>query len=180
MIIEGILVEVKKKAIKNIHIHIKAPAGNVLVTAPKQINDATIARVVEDKADWIRKQQEQMKGRMDSRPVVDINWEEQRKQLKMRIAKLLPRWERITGLYCQTWQIRKMKTRWGSCNIKTKKIWFNLHLAQTTNRCLEYIILHELLHIKIANHGKEFKENMDKYMPNWREVRKELNQYIIF
>ena len=180
MLVEGILVEVKKKAIKNIHIHIKAPLGNVLVTAPKRTSDATIARIIQDKATWIRKQQEQMKVRMDSRPVVDIDEAEQRKLLKMRITELLPKWEALTGLHCQTWQLRKMKTRWGSCNIKTKKIWFNLHLAQTTNRCLEYIILHELLHIRIANHGSEFKENMDRYMPNWREVRKELNQYILF
>ena len=180
MVIAGIEVEIQKKSIKNINIHVKAPEGKVIVTAPKNTSDKIIFEIVAEREKWIKKQQTQIALRRQQYLVEDINLEEQRKKLRDKISELLPKWEAITGLYSSTWQIRKMKTRWGSCNIKTKKIWFNLHLAQTTNNCLEYIILHELLHLRVPNHGKDFKEQMDKYMPRWREVRKELNQYLLF
>ena len=182
MIIAGTEVEVQKKSIKNIHIHVKAPAGNVIITAPRRTSDAAITRIVEEKIDWIQKQQRLMADRMKlqaNQEVDNTDWEVAERQLRADIAKLLPKWESITELKCSTWQIRKMKTRWGSCNVKTRKIWFNLYLARTNTRCLEYIILHELLHIKIANHGAKFKANMDYYMPSWREVRKELGQYVL-
>ena len=183
MIVANIPIEVQRKSIKNIHIHVKAPMGKVIVTAPKRTSDATIVSIVQERIDWIQKQQRQMAKRMElqANQVADsdIDWKEADRQLRQSIAELLPKWESITGLKCSTWQIRKMKTRWGSCNVKTRKIWFNLHLAKTNTRCLEYIILHELLHIKIANHGAKFKEHMDYYMPSWRGIQKELKQYIL-
>lgn len=94
-----------------------------------------------------------------------------RKILKAEIARILPKWEDRTGLYAQSWQIRNMKTRWGSCNVKTKKIWLNLQLAKKDTACLEYVILHELLHLQVPNHGKTFIALMDKYMPEWRNVK---------
>ena len=182
MTIAGIPIEIQKKSIKNIHIHVKAPKGNVIVTAPRQTNDATIIKIVEERIEWIKRQQVQMAKRMKLRVNQEVDktdWVAADKSLRANISKLLPKWESITKLKCSTWQIRKMKTRWGSCNVKTKKIWFNLHLANTTIGCLEYIILHELLHIRVPNHGAQFKAQMDHYMPNWREIQKELKQYIL-
>ena len=182
MIIAGIEVEVQKKSIKNIHIHVKAPAGNVIVTAPRRTSDKTIIKVIEERIAWINKQRIQMAKRRElqvNQEMDSTDWKTADRRLRADIAELLSKWERITGLKCSTWQIRKMKTRWGSCNVKTKKIWFNLYLAKTNTRCLEYIILHELLHVKIADHGAEFKEHMDYYMPSWREIRKEMKEYIL-
>lgn len=68
-----------------------------------------------------------------------------------------------------------MTTRWGTCNTNTRKIWLNLQLAKKPIECLEYVILHELVHLKVRNHGQEFIEILDKYMPTWRDIRKELN-----
>ncbi len=95
--------------------------------------------------------------------------------LKEQIGILLPKWEAVTGLYCDSWQTKNMKTRWGTCNTGTKKIWLNLQLAKKPPECLEYVILHELAHLKIPNHGKEFEALLDRYMPDWRERRKILN-----
>lgn len=95
--------------------------------------------------------------------------------LKEQIGILLPKWEVVTGLYCDSWQTKNMKTRWGTCNTGTKKIWLNLQLAKKPPECLEYVILHELAHLKIPNHGKEFEALLDRYMPDWRERRKILN-----
>ena len=95
--------------------------------------------------------------------------------LKKKISEILPIWEKITGLYCSGWQTKNMKTRWGTCNTQTRKIWLNLQLAQKPPECLEYVILHELSHLKVKNHGPRFIAVLDKYMPSWRERKKLLN-----
>lgn len=95
--------------------------------------------------------------------------------LKLEILKLLPKWEKMTGLFCNNWQTKNMSTRWGTCNVITKKIWLNLQLAKKPIQCLEYVILHELAHLKEKNHGKEFIAILDEFMPYWREVKKQLN-----
>lgn len=101
--------------------------------------------------------------------------EEYRKILKAEIEKRLPKWEASTGLYCDSWQTKYMVTKWGACSIDKKKLWFNLQLAQKPYVCLDYIILHELSHFISRKHDAAFIAHMDKYMPNWREIRKELN-----
>ena len=96
--------------------------------------------------------------------------------LKQEIERLLPKWERITELHCEGWQTKYMVTRWGTCNTEKKKLWFNLQLAQKPIECLEFVILHELIHLRTRKHDATFVAYMDLYMPNWREVRDELNQ----
>ena len=102
--------------------------------------------------------------------------EEYRKILKEEIEKRLPKWEEITGLKCDSWQTKYMVTKWGACSTDKKKLWFNLQLAQKPVACLDYIILHELTHLITRKHDSVFIAHMDRYMPNWREVRKELNE----
>lgn len=99
--------------------------------------------------------------------------------LKEKIELYLPKWEKKTGIYCNSWQTKYMTTRWGTCNTDTKKIWFNLQLAKKPVECLEYIILHELAHLKIRNHGKDFTAILDQYMPYWRDIKKQLNSTIL-
>ena len=98
-----------------------------------------------------------------------------RERLKEQVLKFMPKWENITGLHPTSWQTKYMTTRWGTCNTKTGKIWLNLQLAKKPLECLEYVILHELIHLQVKNHGAEFVALMDKFMPYWREVRKKLN-----
>ena len=98
-----------------------------------------------------------------------------RQQLKTTIEKYLPKWETITGLHCSSWQTKYMTTRWGTCNTETGKIWINLQLAKKPFVCLEYVILHELAHLTVKDHGPKFIAFMDQYMPFWREIRKQLN-----
>ena len=101
--------------------------------------------------------------------------EEYRKILKEEIEKRLPKWEAQTGLKCDSWQTKYMVTKWGACSTDKKKLWFNLQLAQKPYACLDYIILHELTHLITRKHDATFIAHMDRYMPNWREIRKELN-----
>ena len=98
-----------------------------------------------------------------------------RSLLKAEVEKYLPKWEKITGLYCSSWQSKYMTTKWGTCNTNTRKIWLNLQLAKKPIDCLEYVILHELAHLKVKNHGSDFVAILDQYMPYWRELKKKLN-----
>ena len=102
-----------------------------------------------------------------------------RSKLKEKIEIYLPKWENITGLRCESWQTKYMTTRWGTCNTNTGKIWLNLQLAKKPIECLEYVILHELAHLKVRNHGTEFVAILDQYMPYWRSIKKTLNDSLL-
>lgn len=94
------------------------------------------------------------------------------------IERLMRECERITGLKSHEWHIKYMKTRWGTCNPEAKRIWFSLQLIQHPKECLKYVILHELAHLRVRGHGADFRALMDIYMPQWREVKAELNKSI--
>lgn len=98
-----------------------------------------------------------------------------RKELKSIIPDIIEKWEEIMGLRVNEWGVKQMKTRWGTCNPNAKRIWINLELIKMPIHCLEYIIVHEMAHLIERGHGDKFKAIMDKYYPNWRNVRKELN-----
>ncbi|MBJ6923154.1 M48 metallopeptidase family protein, partial [Vibrio cholerae] len=80
------------------------------------------------------------------------------------------------GVKAADWGIKKMKTKWGSCNTQAKRIWLNLELAKKPPECLEYILVHELVHLLERNHNERFKGYMDKLLPDWRERRDLLNR----
>lgn len=98
-----------------------------------------------------------------------------RNALKERIAVRLPVIEARTNLHCSGWQTKDMVTRWGTCNTGTKKIWLSLWLVKKPPVCLDYVILHELVHTKIRNHGADFAAMMSRFMPDWKEIRVLLN-----
>ncbi len=72
--------------------------------------------------------------------------------------------------------IRKMKTKWGTCNQKAKRIWLNTELAKKSIESMEYILTHEMVHLLERNHNKNFIASMDKFTPNWKYMRDELNR----
>ena len=95
---------------------------------------------------------------------------------RSRISELLPSWQAEIGVTAASWGVRKMKTKWGSCNTEAKRIWLNLELAKKPPECLEYILVHELVHLLERRHNERFKGYMDKYLPDWRERRSLLNK----
>ncbi|MBR2907450.1 MAG: M48 family metallopeptidase [Clostridia bacterium] len=99
-----------------------------------------------------------------------------RSSLEEQLSEIIPKWEGITGLSCASHDVRPMKTRWGSCNVTTRHIRLNLYLARYPSICTEYVVLHELCHLRVPNHGAEFKALLDRYMPDWRSVRALLNK----
>lgn len=98
--------------------------------------------------------------------------------LKSTIPDILKKWQDATGMRCSEWQTKQMRTKWGSCNTETKKIWLSVRLAQKSPWCIELVVLHELAHTVVPNHGPEFKAILNKYMPDWKERNKILNSNI--
>jgi predicted metal-dependent hydrolase len=99
-----------------------------------------------------------------------------RQQLKeVILPPLIEKWQAATGLHAASWQVKRMKTRWGSCNVRAKRIWLNLELAKKPVHCIEYVIVHELVHLLLPHHNDEFYAYMTKFLPKWQLYRKELN-----
>lgn len=98
-----------------------------------------------------------------------------RRQLKSRIPDLLARWEPVLGVKVADCRVKRMKTRWGSCNIEARRIWLNLELAKKSPICVEYILVHEIIHFLERHHNERFREMLDAAMPSWRIARDELN-----
>jgi len=109
----------------------------------------------------------------DARLAVLQRW--LREQLRQRIPALLTQWEPVIERNVAKWSIRRMKTKWGSCNRETGHIWLNLELAKKNPTCLEYIVVHEMTHLLERNHGRRFTKLMDKFLPEWRAMRDHLN-----
>lgn len=98
-----------------------------------------------------------------------------RSQLKAQIPHLIAKWEPVVGRTVARWAVRRMKTKWGSCNPDSGRISVNLELAKRHPACLEYIVVHELAHLVERRHGERFTALLDGLLPNWRVLRDQLN-----
>ncbi len=102
-----------------------------------------------------------------------------RAELKDKFPPLVKKWEENIGVKANAVTVKNMLTRWGTCNPKSKRVLVNLQLAKKPIKCLEYIVIHELVHLREKNHTNRFIEYMDTYMPAWRVVKDELNSFIM-
>lgn len=221
--INGLAVEVVRKAIKNLHLGVYPPHGRVRVAAPLTVSDDAVRLAVIGKLGWIKRQRAKFEAQprqsqremvsgeshyflgqryrlritehagagkvvlrnkaiidLHVRPDASAEQREQvlqqwyREQLKSLIPPLLEKWQPIIGVQAAAWGIKKMKTKWGSCNIDARRIWLNLELAKKPVQCLEYIVVHELVHLLERHHNDQFMSLMDKHMPVWRVCKDEL------
>src|SRR6266487_2273185 len=223
--VNGLVVDVVRKNIKNLHLAVYPPAGRVRVAAPLRVNDETVRLFTISKLAWIKRQQAKFQDqerqsarefisgeshyyqghryllnvvyREDS-PTVNIrnnkildifvrlgsdtlereriltNW--YRRRLKEEIAPLITKWEAIIGVQVAGWSVKQMKTKWGTCNIEAQRIWLNLELIKKPVHCLEYIIVHEMIHLLECHHNDRFIAYMNRFMPLWQFYREELNR----
>ena len=223
--VSGLPVEIRRKAIRNLHVGVYPPDGKVRVAAPAHLDDEAVRLAIVSRLGWIRRQQqafarqvresarEMVTGeshyfggrryRLDVversgnprvrvvnnstlelqvRPGADRAARQQtldrwyRRQLKARIPELLAAWEPVVGVVVSDCRIKRMKTRWGSCNIEARRVWLNLELAKKSSRCLEYILVHEMVHLLERHHNERFRTLMDQCMPDWRLRKDELNE----
>ena len=223
--VNGLVVDVVRKDIKNLHLAVYPPNGRVRVAAPLRVDDEAVRLAVISRLAWIKRQQTKFedqerqsarehvsgeshyyqgnryllnvvyhdappkvairnKTRLDlfvrtgsdtaQRERVLLAW--YRKDLKHMIPPLIVKWEAIIGVKIADWGVRHMKTKWGSCNIEARRIWLNLELIKKPVHCLEFIIVHEMVHLLERHHNDRFIAHMDQFMPQWRFLRDELNK----
>jgi predicted metal-dependent hydrolase len=110
---------------------------------------------------------------LETRQRVLADW--YRAQLKELLIPLMDRWQKRLGVEATACGIKKMKTKWGTCNVDARRVWINLELAKKSPDCLEYVVAHELVHLLARHHDDRFMAIMDEHLPRWRGVRKELN-----
>ncbi len=98
-----------------------------------------------------------------------------RAELKAQIPPLLAKWQPVIGVEAAAWGVKAMRTRWGSCNAAARRIWLNLELAKKPPHLLEYVLVHELVHLLERGHGARFHAHMDRFLPGWRQMRAALD-----
>lgn len=109
----------------------------------------------------------------EQREAILSSWH--RQQLKALIPPLLEKWQPVLGVEVAGWGIKKMKTKWGTCNAAAKRIWLNLELAKKPEPCIEYIVVHELVHLLERHHDDRFTALLDTHLPDWRQRRELLD-----
>lgn len=225
IIVNGFVVDVVRKNIKNLHLGVYPPNGRVRVAAPLRINDEAVRLLIISKLAWIKRQQAKFEAQerqsareyvsgeshyyqgrryllnvieqkgspavilrnnktMDLfvRPDSDASQRERvliawyRQRLKEEIALLIAKWEPIIGVEVAEWRVKQMKTKWGTCNMRAHRIWLNLELVKKPLHCLEYIIVHEMVHLLERHHNDRFLAYMNRFMPLWQYYREELNR----
>ena len=122
---------------------------------------------------WIEMRVRSATGR-DAREAVLYGW--YRARLRERIPALAAKWEPKIGVQVADWRIRRMKTRWGTCNGPARRIWLNSELAKKPLSCIEYVVVHEMAHLVEPAHNDRFREILDRVMPRWRLRAEELNR----
>ena len=230
IIVEDIVVHVKRKNIRHMYLSLQPPDGRVRISTPKDIDDETVRSFVVSKLPWIKRHLERFKKKKPLSPQKYVSGEghyfkgkryvlnviyqsppspnqvkirsekyldlcvrkgsrrEQRKRvltewyrvrLKEMIPDLIEKWEKKIGVKVHDWGVKRMKTKWGSCNITAKRVWVNLELAKRPALCLEYILVHELVHFLEPHHNQKFSSYMDQFLPAWKSLNEELNKYPI-
>jgi hypothetical protein len=101
-----------------------------------------------------------------------------RVKLKNFLDEVVSKWSNSLSISDFTWQIKMMKTQWGSCTKKSRILLFNLELARVPKECIEYVVVHELTHLTVPSHNRVFETLMTERLPRWREIRKQLGDFI--
>ena len=102
-----------------------------------------------------------------------------RSEFKSILPPLIAKWECILGVKVNKWEVKQMRTLWGSCNHNMRNVIFNLELIKKPVQCIEYIVVHELLHIKVRLHNEEYTTLLTQYFPNWKQLKEELNEFVV-
>lgn len=181
--IEDVTIIVTKKRMKNMYLRIKKEDGTVLISAPYEMSDTRIRAFAKERIDWIRKYQQKYvsayEHRRDNQALSRGEIEHQKRLLKKEVERLVKKWEPIMQVNVSGITIRQMKTRWGSCNVKTHHININLALLKKPTECLEYVVVHEMTHILEPSHNQVFWGYMTQFYPDWKRVRKYLNDEVV-
>ena len=174
--IDDLEVWVTRKRVKNINLHVKPPDGRIEVSLPFRTSLSRVERFVREKRSWILKQQARIAASPEQQAVTASPQElkDWKAIIQACVPVLIERWEPIIGVKAGKLAYRNMKSRWGSCQPSTGRICINTRLALYPPECLEYVVVHELCHLRERGHGPAFHALMDQYLPDWKERRAKL------
>ena len=175
--VDGLEIELTRKSIKNMYVRVRPQDGCVTISAPQRMPQRQIVEFVRQHRVWIDKQRR--KAAESDRPT--FSWTDERKREAQRaiesaLPALLAKWGPIIGRKPTHITLRLMTSRWGSCTPATGRIRLNLQLGLMDPRFLEYVLVHEMTHLWARGHGAEFQRRMSSYLPDWRQLRRELNR----
>lgn len=175
LIIAGVPVTLEYRKVKNINLYVRPPEGRVLVTAPPRVSTEHIKSFVESKREWIVRHQDKMRDKPGENERFFSVTRQQIDHMMEMIPKYAQKWQAVMGVRAGRWTVRDMKTRWGSCTVRTGDIRLNSRLAAYPDECLEYVMVHELCHLIEPSHNKRFKNYMTKFLPDWKERKEKLS-----
>lgn len=173
-LVEGIPIEVVRKRVRRLSLRVE-PDGRIRLTLP--IGWATLARgeaFLREKWRWVcRTRQKALEHPV---PKAEPVTAEDLAALKVTLAELQDLWTARLGECDVSWKLRAMKTLWGSCHFRKRKITYNAELARVPRELVEYVVVHELTHLVVHNHGPAFYRLMDERLPGWQVLRRKLNR----
>lgn len=102
-----------------------------------------------------------------------------RNKLKEIVPRYITKWSKVMNVEVAEFRIKRMKRKWGSCNRKATRIWLNLELAKKPVHCIEYLVVHEMIHLLERHHNERFYTLLNHYLPQWKQYRKELNESVL-
>lgn len=189
--VSNIELRVTKKRVKNVNFRLKP--YQLIVSVPIYINDTQMAQAIDRRIDWALahhqqvinqhqcKQQYSFATSTASKPVTLWGKEQTftlkelekiayyRQQLTLVMPELFDKWQPIIGVKAQETRIKKMHTRWGTCNTRARRIWLSVYLPAYPRECTEYVIVHELCHLHHANHSRAFWQMVETAMPEYQQ-----------
>lgn len=176
LVVDGLVVRLTRKRIKNLNLRIHRSGGFVEVSAPTYVRDRDVERFVREKRPWIDAKIAQVAASpaavaAEAAPEQVAAW---RAVVEACVPALVEAWEPIMGVKAGKLAYRNMTSRWGSCQPSTGRVCINVRLALYPPECLEYVVVHELCHLLERGHGPRFKALMDTFMPDWRARRAKL------
>lgn len=172
--VDGISVEVERKRVRTMRMVVKAPDARVRVIVPWLLGYADAENFVRRKMDWVLEHRARILAVPKPEPLDPM---EALARLRPILNERIPYWAERFGESGFTWTIRRMKTRWGTCNYVKRKLTFNLELVRVPQDCIDYVIVHELCHFLVPNHGPQFKALMTERFPSWPACRATLKNY---
>lgn len=171
--LEDISIEVTRKAIKTLRLKVNREGG-LRASVPSCVSEKYLLEFLENRLPWIRAQQTRL-ARLPPEVAIDNSPQARRKLLQV-IAQYLPLWEQRLGVKASGFGVRAMRTRWGSCNVRTGKIWLSMMLAHRDHTLIEYVLVHELIHLLETRHNARFYALMDSAIPHWKQLHHDLHE----
>lgn len=154
-----------RKRVRNLSLRVMPPDGSVRVSAPLRASEDWIRGVILGKLPWIERHRARIAA-LPVTPAIPLT-QSQREEMRRLLPPLIAKWEAALGVQVAWWGIKRMKTRWGSCNPACRRIWLNLELMRHPPECLEYVVLHELAHLLERGHNARFRAILTRHMPDW-------------